>query len=62
MRFWQGMVFGIAVGLTGLALYNRTSNSTKAMLRRRAQEATELIGSAAKAMRVGPMVNTNNNR
>ena len=32
MRFWQGMVLGIAVGLVGVVLYNRSSTSTKAAL------------------------------
>ncbi|HPQ10524.1 MAG TPA: hypothetical protein PLQ98_04285 [Bacillota bacterium] len=59
MRFWQGMVLGIAVGLVGVVLYNRSSTSTKAALRRRAQEAGELIDTAARSVRVG-MVNTNN--
>ena len=34
MRFWQGMVLGIAVGLVGVVLYNRSSTSSKAALRR----------------------------
>lgn len=57
MRFWQGMLLGVAVGLTGVVLYNRSNGSTKAMINRRAKEATEMIGSAAKAMSMNPMMN-----
>ena len=58
MRFWQGMLLGVVVGgITGLVVYNNSSARTRAMMNQRARKASEMIGTAAKAMKLGPMMN-----
>jgi gas vesicle protein len=58
MRFWQGMLLGLVVGgVTGVVVYNRSNGKTKAMMEKRARQASDIIGSAAKAIRMGPMSN-----
>ncbi len=57
MRFWQGMLLGVLVGgITGVLVYNRSNGKAKAMMVKRARQASDIIGTAAKAIKISPVL------